>query len=61
MRFLSENECPNSGPDWIFGRDCPPGGLTMFGYCGRCWGHPATYIPREWIERVDEAMEGLRG
>lgn len=53
MKFLSGNTCPNAGPDWIFGDACPPGGLTMWGYCGRCWQHPEVWIPREWIERVD--------
>jgi hypothetical protein len=52
LRFLSDNECPNSGPDHLFGKDCAPGALTMWGYCGTCWLWP-TRIPQAWLTRVE--------
>jgi hypothetical protein len=51
--MLSDNECPNSGPDSIFGSDCTSGALTIWGYCGSCWMFAESRIPKEWIDRVD--------
>lgn len=59
LRFLSENRCPNSGPDHLFGRQCNPDALTWWGYCGTCWQWPSR-IPREWVARVDEEMARVR-
>jgi hypothetical protein len=55
LRFLSENECPNAGPDWMFGKHCAPGALTIWGYCGTCWLYPEHRIPPIWIKRVEDA------
>lgn len=55
LRFLSENVCPNSGPDSIFGRDCTSGALTIWGYCGQCWMYPESRIPAVWRNRVETA------
>jgi hypothetical protein len=51
--MLSTNDCPNSGPDSIFGNDCTPGALTMWGYCGQCWLFPESRIPAHWHVRLD--------
>jgi hypothetical protein len=55
LRFLSDNECPNAGPNSIFGSDCTPGALTIWGYCGTCWTFAADRIPAIWRRRVEEA------
>jgi hypothetical protein len=54
--MLSENECPNSGLDSVFGSDCSTGALTFFGYCGTCWTFPESRVPSEWVARVDALL-----
>lgn len=56
LRMLSENECPNSGPDSIFGDDCAEGALTMWGYCGTCWTWEESRVPKEWRDRVSALL-----
>lgn len=56
LRLLSENECPNSGPDSIYGSDCATGGLTMWGYCGGCWLFEESRVPKAWRDRVDALL-----
>jgi hypothetical protein len=54
--MLSENECPNAGVDSIFGTDCTTGAMTMWGYCGTCWTHAESRIPKAWSDRVDALL-----
>ena len=60
LAFLSENECPNSGPDSITGPDCTTGTLTMWGYCGYCWLFPETRIPAGWETRAQDEHMRIR-
>jgi len=56
MRFLSNNACPNSGPDWLFGDHCGSieSSMTSWGYCNACW--VAERVPVSWQSRVDVAI-----
>lgn len=58
LRFLSDNACPNSGPDWLRfnGKHCSSteGSMTVWGYCSACWGEGR--VPKIWAARVDVAV-----
>jgi len=56
LRMLSENDCPNSGPDSVYGSGCTSGALTMWGYCGTCWTFEESRVPKVWRDRVDALL-----
>jgi hypothetical protein len=54
--MFSDNDCPNSGADSIFGNDCTEGALTMWGYCGTCWLYEESRVPKAWSERIEALL-----